>query len=97
MKFKIAFIFVAPESNPSRDRWTLETPTVELVVIGTQNYDEAERESKRCAEEGVKAIELCGAFGNIGVGRIAQAVDIPVGVVRYDTNPTLGNKSGDAV
>ncbi len=47
--------------------------------------------------ENIKAIELCGGFGNQGTARIAEAVgsDVAVGVVRFDVHPGLNNVSGD--
>ena len=49
--------------------------------------------------EGIGAIELCGGFGNIGAAKITEAVErkVPVGVVKFDLHPGLGNKSGDEV
>jgi hypothetical protein len=45
----------------------------------------------------VTAIELCRGFGQIGVGKVAAAVEDRafVGVVRFDHHPGMGYKSGD--
>jgi len=48
-------------------------------------------------KEGIGAIELCGGFGNAGTARIAAAVKVPVGAVRFDIHPGLGNASGDTL
>lgn len=55
--------------------------------------------AKELVEQGIKAIELCGGFGNVGVSLVADAVQckVPVGVVRFDIHPELQNRSGDIV
>ncbi|PPA79538.1 MAG: hypothetical protein C00003105_01875 [ANME-2 cluster archaeon HR1] len=49
--------------------------------------------------QGVQAIELCAGFGQIGVGKVAQAVGdkAVVGAVRFDRHPGLEFKSGDEI
>ena len=97
MALKAAFIFLAPEVDPDKDRKTVVTPQVELTAVAANNYKEAERVALKLVEEGIEAIELCGGFGNKGTARIAEAVagKAAVGVVRFDGHPGLGGKSGD--
>lgn len=97
MSLKAAFIFLAPEVDPEKDRKTVVTPQVELTVVAASSYTEAEALAVQLVEQGIKAIELCGGFGNIGAARIAQAVagKAVVGVVRFDAHPGLDGKSGD--
>jgi hypothetical protein len=98
MALKAAFIFLAPEVNPDKDRQTVVTPQVELTAVAAGNYKEAEALAVKLVEqEGIEAIELCGGFGNKGTARIAAAVagKAAVGVVRFDGHPGLGGKSGD--
>ncbi len=95
---KAAFIFVAPESDPAEHRQWVKTPAVHLLTIGVKDYQQAVTTCKELVEnEGIKAIELCGGFGNRGTGLIAEAVgsDVAVGVVRFDVHPGLNNVSGD--
>ncbi len=96
-KLKATFMFVAPGSDPNKHRAVVETPSVELIVVGVSNYEEAAKVAKELVKEGVEAIELCAGFGHAGVAKVAEAVErkIPVGVVRFDLHPVLGNKSGD--
>ena len=96
-KLKAAFMFVAPEADPSKHRAVVDTPVVELTVVGVKNYDEACKVAKELVEKGVKAIELCGGFGHLGVAKIVEAVagKATVGVVRFDIHPGLEGKSGD--
>lgn len=99
MGLKVAFMFVAPETDPKKHRAIISTPAVELYVVGVKNYDEACKEARELMNQGIAAIELCGGFGNTGVTKVAEAVEhkIPVGVVRFDIHPGLGNKSGDEI
>jgi hypothetical protein len=98
-KLKAAFMFVAPEADSKKHRATISTPAVELHVVGVKNYDEAYKVAKKLIGQGIAAIELCGGFRNIGVAKVAEAVEhkIPLGVVRFDIHPGLDNKSGDKI
>ncbi len=98
-KLKAAFIFIAPEADPSKHRAVVDTPVVQLIVVGVKSYDEACKVAKELINEGVKAIELCGGFGHIGVAKIVEAVEgkAAVGVVRFDIHPGLEGKSGDEI
>ena len=97
MALKAAFIFLAPEVDPDKDRKVVVTPQVELTVVAANNYKEAEAVAIKLVDEGIAAIELCGGFGNRGTARIAEVVagKAAVGVVRFDGHPGLGGKSGD--
>jgi len=94
---KAAFIFVAPEADPQTHRQWVKTPKVHLLTVGVADYTQAAATAKALMAEGIGAIELCGGFGNRGTAMICEAVDykIPVGVVRFDIHPGLGNASGD--
>jgi hypothetical protein len=97
MTLKAAFIFLAPDVDPQKDRQTVVTPQVELTAVAAGNYQEAEAVAIELVRGGITAIELCGGFGNRGTARIAQAVagKASVGVVRFDSHPGLDGKSGD--
>lgn len=91
-------MFVAPDSDPKMHRTNLSTPEVlDLTVVGVKDYDQATHVARELVDQGVTAIELCGSFGQIGVGKVAEAVGDRafVGVVRFDRHPGLGYKSGD--
>ncbi len=97
MALKAAFIFLAPQVNPKEHRQTVVTPAVELTAVVVNNYAEAVRVCQELAAEGIAAFELCGGFGNIGAGMIAEALrgKAAVGVVPFDGHPGLEGKSGD--
>ncbi len=97
---KAAFIFVAPDADPATHRQWVKTPKVHLLAIGVKDYAGAvDAAQKIVAQDGVMAIELCGGFGARGTAMVAEAVgaEIPVGVVRFDIHPGLGNASGDTL
>lgn len=95
---KAAFIFIAPNADPATHRSWVRTPKVHLLAIGVPDYAQAEAVARELVEkEGIGAIELCGGFGNAGTARIAAAVKVPVGAVRFDIHPGLGNVSGDTL
>ena len=97
MALKAAFIFLAPQVDPQVHRQTVITPAVELTAVAVNNYAEAVRVCQELVAEGIAAFELCGGFGNIGTGMIAEALQgkAAVGVVRFDGHPGLEGKSGD--
>ena len=97
MSTKAAFIFVAPENDFNKHSAVIDSPVVELSVVGVKNYDEAEEVALKLVAEGVTAIELCAGFGNEGTARIAKAVKgkALVGAVRFDLHPAFDHRSGD--
>jgi hypothetical protein len=99
MALQAAFIFLADGAEATLHRSVVRTPQVDLTVVGVANYAEAEKTARALVADGVKALELCGGFGNAGVARISRAVGgkAAVGVVRFDAHPGLAGKSGDDV
>jgi len=97
MAIQAAFIFLASGADPAEHRHVLNTPQVDLTVVGVANYAQAETVARELAASGTAAIELCGGFGTAGAARIAAAVadKTAVGVVRFDGHPGLGGMSGD--
>ncbi len=97
MGLKAAFVFVAPEADAAVHRAVVNTPVVELTVVGVSNYPDAVQACKSLVEQGIVAIELCAGFGVEGVAEIKKAVGskAAVGVVRFDNHPGLEYKSGD--
>jgi hypothetical protein len=99
MTSKVAFMFVAPETNRTQAKTRIETPIAEITTIGVQNYAEAEEEARKLVAEGITVIELCAGFGHDGTARIVKAVagKALVGVVRFDVHPMFDHQSGDAL
>lgn len=96
---KAAFIFIAPEAEPQQHRSLIETPMVQLTVVGVKSYEAAAQVTNELVNQGIEAIELCGGFGVDGVAKVKQATGgkAVIGVVRFDNHPGLGGKSGDDV
>lgn len=99
MALRAAFIFLAPQVDPKVHLQTVYTPAVELTAVAVNDYAEAVKVCQELAADGIAAFELCGGFGNIGAGMIAEALKgkAAVGVVRFDGHPGLENKSGDDI
>ena len=97
-KPKIVFMFWTAGADPVKHRADFELDSAILIALGVNDYDQAVSTAKDLVKEGAVAFELCAGFGNIGTARVVEAVKgVPVGVVRFDTHPLLGGKSGDQV
>jgi hypothetical protein len=99
-KMQLAFMYMVPDADPTEHRITMDkSALVDLTVVGVKDYQQATQVAQELSNQGVTAIELCGAFGHGGVAKIAQAVGdkASVGAVRFDCHPALGFKSGDTM
>ena len=96
---RAAFIFLAPETDPSVHRGTVKTPTMDLDAIAVPTYEEAAQVAKDLVSQGIGIIELCGGFGIRGMYIVKQAVGgaARIGAVRFDGHPGLDDRSGDDV
>ncbi|MCH4249951.1 MAG: DUF6506 family protein [Microbacteriaceae bacterium] len=100
MPLNAAFLFLSGSADPATHRGTVPTGDVDLHVVAVKNYAEAESVARELVDTlGVGAIELCGGFGIEGTARVQRAVGagVPVGVVRFDHHPGLGDVSGDTL
>ena len=97
MKVNAAFLFVAPEVDYKIHRTVVDNPEGHLTVVGVKHYEEGVLVAKELVEQGVKAIELCAGFGNVGTALVSKAVrgKASVGAVKFDHHPGFGFKSGD--
>ena len=98
-KIHISFIYITPESHAKNQMAVLSDPYLTMHIAGSFSYDQAEELAKNLVSKGCSAIELSSGFGNEGVARIQKAVgyEIPVGAVKYDFNPILRFRGGDAI
>jgi hypothetical protein len=82
---KGAFIFIIPDADSTKHRAKITTPTLELSVVGTKDFDDAANAAKGLVTEGVQLIELCAGFGPAGTAKVIEAIGgkIPVGSVSY--------------
>lgn len=97
MSVKAAFIYIAPENDYNTHRAVIDSPVVQLTVVGVKDYNESELVAKQLVADGITAIELCAGFGTEGTARVARAVEgkALVGVVRFDLHPAFNHQSGD--
>ena len=96
MKRLIPFIFVNDTADIN-NRTVIETENLVLVTVGVKNYDQAAEVAKEYVDKGAVAVELCSAFGPKGTALIVDAIEdrVPVGVIRFDKHPGVGQQSGD--
>jgi hypothetical protein len=96
-KLQAAFVYLVPDGDPGSRITMSQSAFIDLIVVPTKDYQQAAEVSKQLVEQGIQAIELCAGFGNVGVAKVAEAVEgkVPVGAVRFDSHPSLGFKSGD--
>ena len=93
---KGVFMAMVPDADPEKNRSVVETGILALTTVLVKDIDQAVEVAKKLADDGYSLIELCGGFGHIGTGRVAEAVKdkAKIGVVRFDIHAALG-KSGD--
>ena len=98
MKRLIPFIF-ANDSADLNERTTIETESLIIVTIGVKSYAEAGQVAKEYVDKGAVAVELCSAFGPKGMAIVIDAIEdrVPVGAIRFDKHPGVGQESGDKV
>lgn len=79
---KFAFIIMG-DFHVQKDRAAIHEGTAQ--IIGVRNLQEACAIAKELYENGVKCIELCGAFGESGAKEVIQATQnkIPIGYVTH--------------
>ena len=77
---KFAFIIMGG-FHPKYDRASIRKGAAQ--IIGVSNMAEAWVVARKCCEDGLDCIELCGAFGEAGAKKIIEATEnkIPVGYV----------------
>jgi hypothetical protein len=63
-----------------------------MICVGVPDVQSASTEARKLVEEGVKLIELCGAFGGAGLAAVTSAVQgrVPVGAVFYGSDAAAG-------
>jgi len=61
------------------------TELFKMKVVGVSKPKQAIEVAKSMVAEGIQAIELCGAFSPVMVGKIIEAIEykVPVGTVSY--------------
>ena len=63
MKKKFAFLLMGKEFDTAKDTAVFETEHMISYIFTVTSFEEALKRAVACAENGVGAIEVCGAFG----------------------------------
>jgi hypothetical protein len=86
--YKWAFIYTLDDGSV--------TPRVDVIgtltCVGVPRVQDAAEEARKLVSQGVKLIELCGAFGGAGLAAVSAAVgaELPVGAVFFATEAAPG-------
>ena len=88
MALKIAFIFVAPKSDPKKHYAVVDTPLVIMTAVGVADRKAAADVARELVNEGDVALELSGGFGVEGTAAIMAGMKgkASVGVVRFENH-----------
>lgn len=86
MKKKFAFLLMGKDFDAGKDRAVFETETMISFIYTVTSFEDALRRAVACADDGVGAIELCGAFGKEGAAKIREATHdrVAVGYVVHE-------------
>ncbi|MEA5004106.1 MAG: DUF6506 family protein [Christensenella sp.] len=85
MKKKYAFVLLGSEYNPQSHHATFETEKQITYIRTVRDFDEAAATVLSLQEEGVGAVELCGAFGEQKARELIGATDgkVAIGFVTH--------------
>jgi hypothetical protein len=100
MAFRTAFVAMAPDGDPTKNRVSMSLPKYEFIatLVGLGDYDQAAAVCKNLVDrDGIQAIVLCPGFTHEGVAKVVNAVgpSIAVNVARGD--PTSGAITGQLI
>jgi hypothetical protein len=86
--YKWAFIYTIDDGSATTRVDVIGT----LVCVGVPRVEDAAAEARKLVSQGVKLIELCGAFGGAGLAAVTSAVGthLPVGAVFYACDAAPG-------
>jgi Family of unknown function (DUF6506) len=80
-----AFIYVAPETDPTTDRFVIDRGGIRNVLVPVPDASMSPEVAVQLVDEGAQLIELCGGHGLAAAGKVVEAVGdrAPVGVVTF--------------
>lgn len=92
MKKKFAFLLMGGDHDPMTDRCSFPGERMETIVRTARTYEEAKTVVLELKEEGVGAIELCGAFGKEKAKELTELTggEIAIGYIVHE--PELDSK-----
>ena len=87
MKKKFAFLLMGKEFDTAKDTAVFETEHMISYIFTVTSFEEALKRAVACAEDGVGAIEVCGAFGKEWADKIIAATGNRIAVGYVVHNP----------
>lgn len=86
MKKQYAFLLMGDHYNPDVHQSRLETDRDIVILRTVRNFEEAKATAMALKEQGVGAIELCGAFGSEKAEELTTATnrEVAIGYVVHD-------------
>ena len=83
MKKKYAFMIMGENYNPQENTAYFTTGNLMTMIVTVRNLDEACEKVQELLDEGVGALELCGAIGEAGAQRLMELTGhkLPIGYV----------------
>ena len=89
MAFKTAYVAMAPDADPKRDRASIKTPKFELTIVVADlgNFDQVVDVCRNLVQsEGIQALALCPGFSHQMVAKVADAVGqgVAINITRGD-------------
>lgn len=91
-----AFIFEAPETDPTIDRMVIERAGLRTMIVAVPEQAAAVQLAVDLVEGGAQFIELCGGFEPAWTGKIIEATGgrVPVGCVGYSGGESIARLAG---
>ena len=85
MSYNWAYIFHAPQSDPTKDRFVIDRAGCKSTIVAVPDNATATKVAVELAKAGAKSIELCGFFGPLAAAEIYKAVEgkVALGVVMF--------------
>lgn len=91
MKKKYAFLLMGNHYNPDEHKATFETENQVSYIITVRNMEEAFEKLYFLKNEGVGAIELCGAFGEENAQEMIEMTDNKIAIGYVTNKPEQNN------
>lgn len=82
---KYGFIYLSPGADPLADRAVITAGGMTATIVAVPDVESAPAVAQAMVTDGVDLLELCGAFGPIGTGKVVETTrgKVPVGAVTF--------------
>ena len=89
MKKKFAFLAMGKDYDPAQHRAQFETTGMLTLIRTARNFDEAQQIVLELLEEGVGAVELCGAFGKLHAQELERLTEGKIAIGYISNEPAM--------